>query len=183
MKGSANPSASVPVRPRADGRLVEQFGVSRSMRRFVERMRLRIKDVAVTDPARASEFERCCATMPRIPEKKKIIGSDAGNIIRQTLDAAADHQLERLRRDRSVGDLARSRKDLCRLIKHIDGLADPISRLSPLSIGKLNTIVVQQNWRDFDTETFLEIMHGMQEALFSLFPACRADAAHRYWAC
>jgi hypothetical protein len=160
-----------------DRRLVEQFRVSRNMRRFVDRMRLRIEDLDLTDPATTIEFERCCAAMKEILEKKKVVESDADTIIEQTLNAAADHQLEHLRRNRSVDDLARSRKDLRRLVRHFQHLAAAISQLPPNSIGRLNRIIAQQNWRDFDTETFFELAHAMQEALSGLSPACRADVA------
>jgi hypothetical protein len=35
-----------------------------------------------------------------------------------------------------------------------DNLGSAITRLPTISIGKLNTIIAQQSWRDFETETF-----------------------------
>ena len=113
---------------RMDDRLIKPFLVSKKMRSFVERMRLRAKDLDLADPERAAEFESSRETMGRILKKKKISNRDAEKIIEQTLDAAADHQLERLRRDRFVHELERSRKDLRRLNKHIDHLAADFHR-------------------------------------------------------
>jgi hypothetical protein len=64
-----------------------------------------------------------------------------------TFDAAADHQLESLRRDRFVDDFDRSKKDLRRLVKQIDHLAKAVAELPPFSIGKLNKIIAKQNWQ------------------------------------
>jgi hypothetical protein len=94
-----------------------------------------------------------------------------------TFDAAADHQLESLRRDRFVDDLDRSKKDLQCLLKQISHLAKAISELPPISIGKLNKIVAEQNWQHFDTEMFFELMQAMQDALSVLSPASAANKA------
>jgi hypothetical protein len=170
-------SSSSGDRGRPDNRLVKAYRISKNMRLFVHRMRMRARDIDFADLAQASEFDRCSETMRKILTKKKISRNDADKIVAQTLDAAADHQLEGLRRDWVIYDLDRSKKDLRRLIKLIDHLAHAISVLPPLSKGKLNKIIAKQNWRHFDTEIFSELMHAMQDALSTLSPARVANDA------
>ena len=161
----------------SDERLVKPLRVSKKMRSFVPRMRMRSEDLDITDEARASEFKRCSELMRNILTKKKISNKDADRIMTLTFDAAADHQLESLRRDRFVDDLDRSKKDLQRLLKQISHLAKAISELPPISIGKLNKIIAEQNWQHFDTEMFFELMQAMQDALSVLSPASAAKKA------
>ena len=138
---------------------------------------MRSEDLDITDEARASEFKRCSELMRNILTKKQISKKDADRIMVLIFDAAADHQLESLRRDRFVDDLERSKKDLQRLIKQINHLAKAISELPPISIGKLNKIITEQNWQHFDSEMFFELMQAMQDALFVLSPANAANKA------
>ena len=161
----------------SDERLVKPLRVSKKMRSFVPRMRMRSEDLDITDEARASEFKRCSELMRHILTKKQISNKDADRIMALTFDAAADHQLESLRRDRFVDDLDRSKKDLQCLLKQIDHLAKAISELPPTSIGKLNKIIAEQNWQHFDTEMFFELMQVMQDALSVLSPASAAKKA------
>jgi hypothetical protein len=98
-------------------------------------MRMRVGDLDLSDPATASEFERCSEIMRNVLIKKNS-RKDADRIIALTFEAAADHQLESLRRDRFVDDFERSKNDLSRLIKQIDHLANAISALPPMSVGK-----------------------------------------------
>jgi hypothetical protein len=115
--------------------------------------------------------------MREILTKKKISKNDADRIVAQALDAAADHRLEYMRRDRLIHDLERSKKDRQRLISHLSGLALSISKLPPVSKGKLNKIIAQQNWQHFDAEMFSELMRAMQDALSTLSPARFANIA------
>jgi hypothetical protein len=179
----ADPSPQPPANPPdqkaedSDQRLVKPLRVSKKMRSFAHRMRMRSEDIDITDPASASEFECCSEIMRNILTKKKISKKDADRIMALTFDAAADHQLESFRRDRFVDDLDRSKKDLQRLIKQIDLLAKVISELPPISIGKLNKIIAKQNLQHFDTEMFFELMQATQDALFVLSPANAANKA------
>jgi hypothetical protein len=165
----SNPSHQLPaispeqkrVAEVSDDRLVKSLRVSKKMRPFASRMRMRVGDLDLSDPATASEFERCSEIMRNVLIKKKISRKDADRIIALTFEAAADHQLESLRRDRFVGDFEQSKNDLSRLIKQIDHLANAISALPPISLGKLNRIIAKQNWQHFDTEMFFELMHVM----------------------
>jgi hypothetical protein len=140
-------------------------------------MRMRSEDLDITDEAGASEFKRCSELMRNILTKKKISNKDADRIMTLTFDAAADHQLESLRRDRFVDDLDRSKKDLQRLLKQISHLEKAISELPPTSVGKLNKIIAEQNWQHFDTELFFELIQAMQDALSVLSPASAANKA------
>jgi hypothetical protein len=160
----------------SDERLTKPLRVSKKMRSFVHRMRMRSEDIDITDEASASEYKRCSELMRHILTKKQISNKDADRIMALTFDAAADHQLESLRRDRFVDDLDRSKKDLQRLLKQIDHLAKAISELPPISIGKLNKIIADRNWQHFDTEMFFELMQAMQDAL-SVSPASAANKA------
>jgi hypothetical protein len=179
----ADPGPQPPANPPdqkaedSDQRLVKPLRVSKKMRPFAHRMRMRSEDIDFTDPASASEFECCSEIMRNILTKKKISKKDADRIMALTFDAVADHQLESLRRDRFVDDLDRSKKDLRRLVKQIDHLAKAIAELPPISIGKLNKIIAKQNWQHFDTEMFFELMQAMQDALFVLSPANAANKA------
>lgn len=173
----ANPADQQGVAEDLDERLVKPLRVSKRMRSFVHRMRMRSEDLDITDEASASEFKRCSELMRNILTKKQISNKDADRIMALTFDAAADHQLESLRRDRFVGDLDRSKKDLQHLVKQIDHLAKAISELPSISIGKLNKIIAEQNWQHFDTEVFFELMQAMQDALSVLSPASAANEA------
>ena len=161
----------------SDDRLVKSLRFSKKMRPFASRMRMRVGDLDLSDPATVSEFERCREIMRNILIKKKISRKDADGIIELTFEAVADHQLESLRRQRFVGDLERSKNDLSRLIKQLDHLANAISALPPISIGKLNKIIAKQNWQNFDTEMFFELMHVVQDALSVLSPTRAANKA------
>jgi hypothetical protein len=174
---SGNPADRNGVAKDSDERLVEPLRVSKKMRPFVHRMRMRSEDLDIADPAAASAFERCSETMRNILTKKRISNIDADKIMALTFDAAADHRLESLRRDRCLDDLDRSKKDLRGLIKQINRLAKAISVLPPISIGKLNKIIAKQNWQHFDTEVFFELINAMKDVLSSLSPACRANDA------
>jgi hypothetical protein len=140
-------------------------------------MRMRSEDLDITDEAGVSEFKRCSELMRNILTKKKISNRDADRIMTLTFDAAADHQLESLRRDRFVDDLDRSKKGLQCFLKQINHLAKAISELPPISIGQLNKIIAERNWQHFDTEMFFELMQAMQDALSVLSPARAANKA------
>jgi hypothetical protein len=109
--------------------------------------------------------------------KKKIPEQQAQRAVAEALDIAADYQLEPLRLDRCLRDLSRSRGCLSRLLQHLDRLNQAISKLPPLAKGKLNKIVTEQDWQNFDTETFNELIVAMTDALSKASPACTAEIA------
>jgi hypothetical protein len=162
---------------RLDDLLVEGFTVSEKMLPYVNRIRLRAGEFKPTDQPRVSHKDHCREDMRTILGKKNISGRDAEKIIDETLDVAAYHQLQWQRRDQDIQEFEGSKKNLQFLIKHINHLLRAIPKLSPLSNGNLNKIIVQQDWRNFDTEMFSEFMHAMQDALSRLSPARVAKEA------
>jgi hypothetical protein len=82
----ADPSPQPPANPPdqkaedSDQRLVKPLRVSKKMRSFAHRMRMRSEDIDITDPASASEFECCSEIMRNILTKKKISKKDADRI-------------------------------------------------------------------------------------------------------
>jgi hypothetical protein len=50
-----------------------------------------------------------------------------------------------------------------------------MAELPPLAKGKLNKIVAERDWRNFDTETFNELILAMTGALSQSSPACTAE--------
>ena len=78
--------------------------------------------------------------------------------------------------------LTRSKKDLTRLVKQIDHLAKAISALPPISIGKLNGIIAKQNWQNFDTEMFFELMQADAGCAVRTIPNLRSKQSPLgYW--
>jgi hypothetical protein len=117
--------------------------------------------------------------MTKILVKKKVHPDEARRAVTRTLDIAADHLLEVLRRDQNLQDLSRSQRDLRRLIKQLDHLRLAISTLPPLAKSKLNKIVAVQDWQNFDTETLIRLIHAMADTLANSSPACIANEALR----
>jgi hypothetical protein len=170
-------SSSSREQERMHERLVTNFRVSKRMRPFVGRMRLRVKDFDRDDPARESEFTRCQKRMRAILAKKKIPIAEAKRAIDQTLEITADHQLQRLRHDDSRRDRLRSARNVRRLISRLRGLAAVIAKLPPVSKGRLNTIVAEHTAQFFDTETFTDLIRAIAGALAKLSPKRRAKEA------
>jgi len=162
---------------RADDRLVKAFRVSKKMRPFASRMGMRIDSLDLTDPARASQFERSREEMRSILAKKTIPEAKASRAIAQTLEAAADHQLRSLRQEDAQRDRVRSAGDVGRLIAHLQRLAETIAKLPPISKKTLNPIVTEHTAQFFDTETFAALIYALAEALPKLAPKRRAQDA------
>jgi hypothetical protein len=77
------------------------------MKPFVNRMRLRLKALDLTDPDAAARLDQAQEDMWSILKKKKISRIIANQIIAETLDAAVNHRLESLRRNQNLKHLAR----------------------------------------------------------------------------
>jgi hypothetical protein len=137
-------------------------------------IRLRLGHFDVSDPKKRRSLTAARSEMTRILLKKKIRQDEAQQAIAQTLDIAADHQLEVLRREHNFGELRRSQRHLRRLNKQLDQFSRAIDELPPLAKGKLNKIVAERHWRNFDTETFNELIVAMTDALSESSPACTA---------
>jgi hypothetical protein len=169
-------SASRDLR-RADDRLVTSFRISRQMRPFVRRLRMRIKDFDLTDPARASQFASSVEEMRGILAKKKIPDAKIKHGIDETLAVAADHRLEDMRLRDNQRDRARSADRVKKLIERLTQLAQAIGKLPPVARNKLNAIVVSHGGQYFDTETFGMIMQDIAATLPKLAPTKHAGDA------
>jgi hypothetical protein len=171
MSNRVNPKCTASM---SSGRLHENFNVANRMGPYANRLRLRLGHFDVSDPKKRRSLTAARSEMTRILLKKKIRQDEAQQAIAQTLDIAADHQLEVLRREHNFGELRRSQRHLRRLNKQLDQFSRAIDELPPLAKGKLNKIVAERDWRNFDTETFNELIVAMTDALSESSPACTA---------
>jgi hypothetical protein len=175
------PPDSIPAPPivyrRIEGRLQKNFKISDRMEPYANRLRLRIEHLELSDLEKGQRLTSGRREMAKILAKKKIRPNQAHQAVERTLDIAADHQLEVLRRDQSLRDLRRSQRHLKRLRKQLDHVGLAISKLPPSAKGKLNTIVTEQDWQNFDTETLIQLIHAMSDALAALSPECIANEA------
>jgi hypothetical protein len=159
----------------SEDRLVKRLRVSKKMRPFVRRMRMRLSELDHGDPATVSQFERSCEKMASILAKKKILEAKAKRAIAETLEAAVDHQLQGLRQKDGQRDRVRSAGDVGRLIARLEELAEAIVKLPPVSKKKLNAIVAEYAAQFFDTETFSALIYALADALPELEPKRRAQ--------
>jgi hypothetical protein len=159
-------------------RVVPNLRVSQRMKPFINRVRLRFKDLDLTDPGMAARLDQAREDMWSILNKKKISRTIANQIIAETLDAAVNHRLESLRRDQNLKDLAQANSNLNRLIKHVEGLAQLFAKLPRSTKDELNKITTDLNWRLFDTECFAEFMHAILDVLRGASGSRFAAEAH-----
>jgi len=110
-----------------DDLLIKNFQISKKMRPFANRMQLRLKNLDWTNPATANQFESSRDEMKKILAKKKIPEAKANWATTQTLEAAADHQLDMLRRDM----MHKRSRDVTKLVALLERLASAVSKLSP----------------------------------------------------
>jgi hypothetical protein len=173
----ANPPDQKGVAEDPDSRLVANIRMSKRLKPFVNRMRLRLKDLDLTDPDAAARLDQAQEDMWSVLKKKKISRTIANQIIAETLDAAVNHRLESLRRDQNLKHLAQANSNINRLIKHVERLAQMLAKLPRPTKGKLNKIMAGLNWRQFDTEVFAEFVNALLDVLSNV-PASRfaADA-------
>jgi hypothetical protein len=113
------------------------------MKPFVNRMRLRLKALDLTDPDAAARLDQAQEDMWSILKKKKISRIIANQIIAETLDAAVNHRLESYRRNQNLKHLAQANSNLNRLIKHVERLAQMLAKLSRPIKAKLNKIMAE----------------------------------------
>jgi hypothetical protein len=172
------PAPAVP--PVIEDRLQENFKIPARMKPYAKRLRLRSEHLDLSKPKKAQQLAIADRKMTKILVKKKIRLDKARWAVVETFDIAADHQLEVLRRDQSLRDLRQSQRNLKRLGKQLCHVGLAISKLPPLAKGKLNKIVTEQDWQNFDTETFIKLIHAMSDALANLSPGCIANEAR--WA-
>jgi hypothetical protein len=160
-------------------RIHKNLEVANRMEPYASRLRLRLKHFDVSDPKKKQRLANAHREMTKILVKKKVHPDEARRAVTRTLDIAADHLLEVLRRDQNLQGLSRSQRDLRRLIKQLDHLRLAISTLPPLAKSKLNKIVAEQDWQNFDTETLIRLIHAMADTLANSSPACIANEALR----
>jgi hypothetical protein len=156
-------------------RLRENFKIANQMKPYGNRLRFRLAHFDLADQDSKLRLQNARREMTDILIKKKIPKEQAQRAVAQALDIAADYQLEPLRLDRCLQDLNRSRGCLTRFIKQLDRLNQAIAKLPPLAKGKLNKIVTERDWRNFDTETFNALIVAMTDALSEASPACAAE--------
>jgi hypothetical protein len=176
MSKPVDPDSTPPARPVVPGRLHENFKVTSRMKPYANRIRLRVAHLDLTDLNNKRRLENARREMTDLLiKKKKVRKKLAQQAVIQALDIAADHQLEALRRRQNLTELTRSQSSLERLLEQLDALTHEISKLPPLAKGKFNEIVAGQDWENFDTETFSELIHAMIHALSKSSPTGIAD--------
>jgi hypothetical protein len=171
------PTARPMIRGHRPGRLHKNFKVAGRMKPYVNRLRLQVGRLDLTDPNSKQRLENARRAMTDLLIDKKVRKNLAQQAVAQALDIAADHQLEALRRDQNFQELKGSQNSLKRLLERIDALVYAMSKLPPLAKGKLNKVVAGQDWKNFDTEAFSELIHATIGALSEASPACIADRA------
>jgi len=155
---------------RTNDRLVRPLRISKQMRPFVERMRLGRKNLDLSDPATALQFERKQDEMRRILAATKVSSAKMKRAIERTLDAAVNHRLQAVRQEDRKRDRLRSKDDVDKLMKRLTELAAAIAKLPPNAKKKLNAIVASHTEQFFDTETFAAIITDIAAALPKLAP-------------
>jgi hypothetical protein len=176
MSKPVDPDSTPPARPVVPGRLHENFKVTSRMKPYANRIRLRVAHLDLTDLNNKRRLENARREMTDLLiKKKKVRKKLAQQAVIQALDIAADHQLEALRRRQNLTELTRSQSSLERLLEQLDALTHEISKLPLLAKGKFNEIVAGQDWENFDTETFSELIHAMIHALSKSSPAGIVD--------
>jgi hypothetical protein len=173
----ANPPGQKGAAEDPDTRLVPNIRMSKRMKPFVNRMRLQLKDLDLTDPDTAARLDQVQEDMWSILKRMKTSRTVANQIIAEALDAAVNHRLESVRREQNLEHLAQANRNLNRLIKHVERLVGMLAKLPRSTKGELNRIMAGLNWRQFDTEVFAEFVHAILDVLSNV-PASRfaADA-------
>jgi hypothetical protein len=159
------------------GRLHDNFEISAKFKPYANQLRVRIARLDLIDPKDRLQLEDARTKMTDILIKNKISNEVAQRAVARALDIAADHQFDVLRLDQDLGRLAQSGNDRDRLTKRLRNFAQMIPRLPPLARGKLNKIIVEQEWMNFDTEMFHELIHALLDALKKSSPAVIAAKA------
>jgi hypothetical protein len=149
--------------------LAAQVSVSKRMKPFLIRMRLRVEHLDLPDPEAVNRLDTATQRMRRVLKKKGTV-AEAERAIKQALDAAVDYQFQALRAEQADQRNARAKKHLRRLMRHISRLSKAIAKLPPLSKGKLNRIVSEQIWTEFDSEVFGRLFQKLLDTLSELSP-------------
>jgi hypothetical protein len=108
---------------------------------------------------------------------KKIRPCEAKKVITRTLAMSANHQLEFLRRARNFEELSRGNKAIEQLKTLVDSFAQVLARLPSASKGKINKIIIAQDWQDFDGEAFADLISALICTLTQVSPKRIANEA------
>lgn len=110
--------------------------------------------------------------------KKKIFSPKADDAVLKALNAAADHQLTKLRFEDRQSVARHSNELLDDLISSLQEVVDAISILPPNSKGILNTRMADITKGEiFDTEIFVECINCIEACLPELSPKKRSEEA------
>jgi hypothetical protein len=161
----------------ANDPLAKPLHVSKQMRPYVKRMRLGTKDLDLSDPATALQFERNRREMRGILAAAKVPSAKMKHAIEQTLDAAVDHRLQSMRQEDRRRDRLYAKDTVKKLIERLTELAAAIAKLPPTAKKRLNTIAASHTKECFDTETFAAIINDIAVALPKLEPRRRGQDA------
>jgi hypothetical protein len=156
--------------------LLRNLSVDRKMKPYVDRIRLRPENHQTSDSQLKMLRENSRNEMKKILLKKKIPAHAAEPAIDKAVAIALDYQLERLRRERYFSDKKAAEKYRKRLIRQLDDLIYAVSKLPRLAKRELNKITAEQDWRDFDTEVFTELIHALMQALSNFQFSSASDA-------
>jgi hypothetical protein len=157
-------------------RLHENFYIANQMKPYANRLRV-IADLDLSGPNHELQLEANRTKMTEVLMKKKIRSEVAERAVALALDIAANHQFEGFGRNQSLDRLAQSERARQRLIQQLRYLAQTISKLPPLTKGKLNKIMAGQEWANFDTEMLGELIQTIIDALSKSSPAVTANKA------
>jgi hypothetical protein len=115
--------------------------------------------------------------MAKILIRKKLSERKTEAAITQTLDIAANHQLECLRRARRSEELGPANKAIERLKALMLLFVQVLAKLPPASKGKINKIMIAQDWQNFDSEAFANLINALIITLTTVSPERIANEA------
>jgi hypothetical protein len=147
--------------------------LAKKMHPYVSRTKIKLRDLPITAELRQAKGE-----MLKVLIEKKIDPALARKAVDDTLDAAADHLLVRLRHEDLRTVQLYSLKCLDELIVIVERLANAVSALPPDSKGALNlNLAVLGKDGHFDTEIFFGLIDRLLAQLPKLSPQARASKA------
>jgi hypothetical protein len=138
---------------------------------YVDRIKIKSRDLPRTAGRRQAKDE-----MLKILIEKKIDTALARKAVEDTLDAAADHRLARLRHAKLQAVQQYSLTRLDELVEILKRLANEVSALPPDSKGDLNLNLGDlRKEGKFDTEMFFAFIHRLEAQLPNVSPRVRAS--------
>jgi hypothetical protein len=175
VRNAADPSCSRAIAGDSVDQPHQGSPIWREKSAYVGRIRAKILDFR--DQAVPERITKNRKEMEAILISKKIARDKAELAVVETLNVAANHFLEPLRRAGSRDDLRRANSRLAALIELIESFGHFVSKLPPKSRGKLNSVLAKQDLHNFDTEVFASIIHSIIDELSRVSPAAIAEKA------